>query len=270
MLRTYLAYVKSSRPTGKFMARQLGIQSCGMNAPDGHLDFLLRWGSRKVMPTASVELNNAQAIRNASDKLATYKILANAGLRTVYMTPDFEDAMSQSGSGVVFGRNRSGFGGRDIVVYQGRDKPSRHHDFYTPWIDAPREVRIHVVRDKVVRVQGKYLDFPEKMGDGLIKNYAHGYRFRSPKQELHHARRNDAIMAVQSLGLDFGAVDMLVYEQKTHFILEVNTAPACSPLTANCYAGEIALQVMRQTSGEIKLAPSVLAGEMQYSEVEDE
>ena len=270
MARTHLAYVKTSRPTGKFMARQLGITSCGMNAPVGPLDFLLRWGSRKEMPTANVELNNANAIRNASDKLATYNFLSKQGLRTVFMTPDFDEAMRNAPERLVFGRNRTGFGGRDIVVYRRGERPTRHHDFFTPYISAPREVRIHVVRDKVVRVQGKYLDFPEKAGDNLIKNYAHGYRFRSPKQELHHSRRNDAIMAVQTLGLDFGAVDMLVYDDRTHFILEVNTAPACSPLTAKCYAGEIALQVMRQTSGEIKLAPSVLAGEMTYAEVEDE
>jgi hypothetical protein len=267
VLRTYLAYVKSSRPTGKFMARQLGIQSCGMNAPVETLDFLLRWGSRKPMPSAGIELNNATAIRNASDKLLAYSILKKAGLRTVFMTPDFDEARRNS-HGIVFGRNRSGFGGKDIVVYRGDERPSRHHDFYTPWLDAPREVRIHVVRDKVVRVQGKYLDFPEKAGENLIKNYAHGYRFRSPKQELHHRRRNDAILAVQSLGLDFGAVDMLIWGDRDHYILEVNTAPACSPLTARCYAGEIALQVERQSSGGIRLAPSVLATEMDYIDEE--
>lgn len=263
MARTHLAYVKSSRPTGKFMAKQLGIPSFGLNSPEGPLDLLIRWGSRKAMPACEIEFNRASAIRNASDKLLTYEILHNAGLRTVYMTHDFDEAMGHS-NGVVFGRSRSGFGGRDIVVYKAGQKPDRHHDFYTPWLDCPFEVRIHVVRQKVVRVQGKYLDFPEKAGEGYIKNYAHGYRFRAPRQELHHRRRKDAIAAVQALGLDFGAVDMLVWGDADHYILEVNTAPACSPLTAKCYTGEIALQVLQQTSGEIRLAPGVIATEIDY------
>jgi len=265
MSRDYLAYVRSSRPTGKFMAQQLGISFFGMNAPDEPLNLLLRWGSRKVMPPCNIELNNANAIRNASDKLGTYSLLSNMGLPMVFMTTDFDEARRQS-HGVVFGRNRTGFGGRDIVVYRGRETPSRHHDFYTPWMDSPREVRIHVVREKVVRVQGKYLDYPEKAGDNYIRNYAHGYRFRAPKQELHFRRRDAAIQAVKGLGLDFGAVDMLVWGDKEHYILEVNTAPACSPLTAKCYAGEIALQVLQQTSGEVRLAPSVIAAEMDYME----
>jgi len=269
VLHTYLAYVRASRPTGKFMAQQLGMLS-GIQSPDTSLELLIRWGSRKSMPPCVIELNTADAIRNASDKLTAYSYLNNAGLRVVFMTPDFDKAMSGAPDGIVFGRNRTGFGGRDIVVYRGNERPSRHHDFYTPWYAAPREVRIHVVRDKVVRIQGKYLDYPEKAGENLIKNYIHGYRFRAPKQELHHRRRNDAIQAVQALGLDFGAVDMLIWGDRDHYILEVNTAPACSPLTAKCYAGEIALQVMRQTSGEIKLAPSVLAAEMDYTGEEDE
>lgn len=269
-MRLYLAYIKTSRPTGKFMAKQLGIPSFGMNSPGVPLDLLIRWGSRKDMPPCAIELNSAGAIRNASDKLLAYSTLTNAGLRTVYMTPDYEDAQRNAPHGIVFGRKRHGFGGRDIVVYQRGDTPTQYHDFYTPWLDSPREVRIHVVRDKVVRVQGKYLDYPDKAGDNYIRNYAHGYRFRSPKQELHFRRRNDAIEAVRALGLDFGAVDMLVWGDKDHYILEVNTAPACSPLTAKCYAGEIALQVERQTSGGIRLAPSILANEMDYTEDDED
>jgi len=265
-MQAYLAYVKSSRPTGKFLARQLGI-NCGIAAPDESLDVLVRWGSRRQMPSSTIELNNPTAVYNASDKLMAHSMLQNAGLSTVWMTTDFDNAV-QNSDGIVLGRNRMGCGGRDIVVYHSGEHPIQQHDFYTPYLHTKREVRIHVVRDKVVRVQGKYLDFPERAGEGLIKNYAHGYRFRSPKQELHRRRREEAIRAIQALGLDFGAVDMLVNSDRDHYILEVNTAPACSPLTARCYAGEIALQIERQTSGEIRLASEILTAELSYNETE--
>lgn len=44
-----------------------------------------------------------------------------------------------------------------------------------------------------------------------------------------------AVLAVNCLGLDFGAVDLLIGDDRETYILEVNTAPSCSPLTATEY-----------------------------------
>jgi glutathione synthase/RimK-type ligase-like ATP-grasp enzyme len=268
-MKAYFTYVKKTRPTGKALARELGIPF-GIKTPEGPLDLLIRWGSRKPMPFANIELNNANAIHRASDKLETYNYLYQAEIPVIFMTPDYEQAWYHCQTDFVFGRSRYGHGGKDIVVYRRGEKPVQEHDFYSPYYECRNEVRIHVVRDKVVRVQRKYLDHPEKDHLGLIKNYKHGYRFRAPGYQLRPARRNDAIRAVKELGLDFGAVDMLVWGDRGHMILEVNTAPGCSPLTLRCYAGEIALQVLRETKGEIKLAPHLLEEELPEDELEDE
>jgi D-alanine-D-alanine ligase-like ATP-grasp enzyme len=45
------------------------------------------------------------------------------------------------------------------------------------------------------------------------------------------------VNAVVALGLDFGAVDLLIGDDGQTYVLEVNTAPACSPMTAACYIG---------------------------------
>jgi len=267
--RVYLAYTKATRPTGRNMAKVLGIPSYGIRPAPYALDVLIRWGSRKPMPPADVVLNNASAIGVASDKIAAINAMMNAGVTTVPYFTTYREAREFT-AGIVFGRSRTGYGGKDIVVYHPGDIPEQEHDFYTPYIRSTRELRIHVVGDKVVRIQGKYLDHPELDRDGLIRNHAHGYRFRSPRLELRPQRRQQAISAVTACGLDFGAVDMLLQEGGgASYILEVNTAPSCSPLTARCYAGELALLIERKTRGAVRIAPDILEIEDEYYEEEE-
>lgn len=270
---THLAYVKSSRPTGKAMAKELGVSSFGITCPPiGELDVLIRWGSCKPMPRARYEINTPEAIMVASDKIAAFKAMQRDGVPTIPFYTSWDEAVRFAGNGsYIFGRSRRGYGGKDISIYLvGKDKPVKQHDFYTIWYDYPRELRLHVVEDKVVRIQGKYLDYPEKNDGGFIKNYEHGYRFRSPRMDLHPMRKKAAIDAVRACGLTFGAVDMLVGGGRNEqYVLEVNTAPACSPLTLRCYAGELALNILQATSGAVRLAPQLVNVEMEYDD-EDE
>jgi len=48
-----------------------------------------------------------------------------------------------------------------------------------------------------------------------------------------------AVSAVEALGLTFGAVDLIVGDDGHTYILEVNTAPACSPRTAREYVNAV-------------------------------
>lgn len=277
--RSFLAYVKQTRPTGKYMGQELGCRF-GIRPPaeyeDG-LDVLIRWGSRKPMPDSDIVLNAPSAILQASDKLATYRALSRAGLQTLPTFTTMWEATdyAQRTHYWVYGRKRFGMGGKDIILWEaGYQEPppgAANCDFYTTYVPSRREFRIHVVGEKVVRVQAKYHDHPEMdpMG-GMIRNYTHGFRFRTPRQELRPRRRMDAIKAIKALGLDFGAVDMIVNGDggEGHTIIEVNTAPSCSPLTARCYAGELANLVALKTAGMIRLAPDLLEAEMTLDEVE--
>lgn len=273
---SYLAYVKSSRPTGRALARALGLRNFGIKAPDTPLDVLIRWGSCKNIPNANVVINPSSAIALASDKWETIMKLQQAGIATVPAFRTFAEAKDYAGQGgLIYGRSRRGFGGKDIVVYDPFNywgdklptEPSRHHDWFSTYVNANREVRIHVADGKVIRTQGKYNDNPSQnrvtaSGYELIRNYQHGYRFRAPREQLHRNRRDAAIHAIQALGLDFGAVDMLLSSKDSGSILEVNTAPACSPLTARCYAGAIACMVHQKSLGRITLAPELMESEL--------
>lgn len=275
---SYLAYVRGTRPTGKALARQLGVTSFGIKKPDMPLDLLIRWGSRKEMPSAELILNPATAIKKSSNKLVCLDVLRRHEVPGIPVYPNWETVARHRG--IVFGRSATGHGGKDIVTYDPSNrygmgfprKPTQDHDWFSIWKEPSLEVRIHVVGDKVVRVQGKYKDFPDLASSNpFIRNYEHGYRFRTPRQELHRKRKADAVKAVKALGLDFGAVDMLLFgSDRGHAILEVNSAPSCSPLTARCYAGEIALMVEQRSGGIIRLAPGLLAAEMDEMPEDDD
>lgn len=243
-MNAFLAYTKASRITGRQIAEAMGIPH-GIRQPSPLPDNIIRWGSRRWMMGRRHTINWAAAIAKASDKVMALMLMQEAEIPTVEFALTWDEAI-QAGDKIILGRRVSGMQGRDIRVYDPQrlyngtypKAPSKTHEWYSIYEKPTREVRIHVVDGNVIRVQGKYLDYPEQAGDNpFVRNFKSGYRYRTPAQELHSSRLHWAVRAVDVLGLDFGAVDMLLFgSQEECKILEVNTAPACSPLTVQKYA----------------------------------
>jgi hypothetical protein len=231
----YFLYHRRSRPTGQVIGESLNIGH-GLYCPNSRNDVLIRWGCRKqphLDHYSDLVLNNVNAIGNASDKLNSLIQMKELGIRV----PDFDtepEALVQRVGYPILGRKQFHARATDVkLCLQKRDfrKPL---DYYIQYIPTVREYRVHVVRDKVIRIQGKFLDYA---ADAVphIRNFGTGYRFRSPRKRLRQERLDIAVNAVKSLGLDFGAVDLLVADDSNSYVLEVNTAPSCSPLTATEY-----------------------------------
>ena len=252
---TYFAYHKKSLPTGKILANALQIEH-GIDPSDAppQVTSLIRWGNRKNLfsdGTYDVVLNSAKAIERASNKLESLLIMAEADINVPTPFENFDDALDEYGYPLL-GRQIHHTRGLDInLILQRRDDKRNPSDYYIPYIPTNREYRIHVVRDKVISVQGKYLDFPEKAVPH-IRNYEHGYRFRTPSLRLKPDRLEAAIKAVSSLGLDFGAVDLIIDDYGVYNILEVNTAPSCSRKTGLAYVMEFA-NLLGVDNGQISL-----------------
>lgn len=254
----------------------------GIKPPPHGLDVLVRWGSRKQMPPAAIQINTPRAMAVASDKVEALRVMRHEGITTIPWGITWEDALNQRQNrrDMILGRSRSGMGGKDIVVYdpsqqyQGKyptnpEQTGNRHDFYSVYMKPVSEVRIHIADGRPIRVQRKYCDYPDKAeANPFVRNYAHGYRFRAPRMNLREMRIDQAAKAVAAIGLDFGAVDMLMVGPY-QYVLEVNTAPACSPLTAKCYASAIALMVRQRSGDEILLAPDLIAGEFNPEEDDD-
>lgn len=249
----YLAYHPKTRPTGRNLADAVGIVRRGTLVRRGaqvdRPDFLVRWGNARY-PDFDREgrvVNNAQAILRAGDKLLAIEQLRQADVRVP------EAGRSCPGTGVIFARRRRGFGGTDIQIC-GHD-PCVVAEWYSTYIPNRREYRIHVVGGKVIRVVRKYLELPddpngpENPGREYVRNHAGGYVFKTPQRKLNKSRLDAAVKAVEALGLDFGAVDLVVDNEGREHVLEVNTAPACSPKTLHAYAFQLA-ELIRERSGE--------------------
>lgn len=262
----YLLFHRRSRPSGMLLAGQLGIQriklkkEAGTPLPPGTgIRTLLRWGSAMDLPSAfqaEFTLNSPRGICNATNKQLTISLLDQAGI----LVPTISRTASEVREFPVLGRSNTGSQGKDIVVYESSSEiPSNHsHDFFSSYIPNTREYRIHVVRGEIIRIQGKYCDFPEQTGNGFIKNHSHGYRFRTPDKELNNDRKEAAINAIESLGLDFGAVDLIVGTDRKPYVLEVNTAPAMSPMTMGVYV-EAFRKILRENESRSKYPSTSVA-----------
>lgn len=249
----FFAYTRHGRPTGRVVARALSFPHFGYSPPPRG-DVLLRWGSQRGDDGAFTHvINPTPALRNASDKLRAFQLMEEAGVPVPSFTTHAESAnrWRMGGDVTVLGRTRNGARGTGIYAYE-RDVPvPMGHELYTEYIPNDREYRLHVVGDEIVRVQRKYLDFPEQRTSEYVKNYANGYRFRAPQRRLNHDREEAAVKAVKALGLHYGCVDMVVDHEGVCYVLEVNTAPSCSPLTAGAYVGRLAPLIEELTGREV-------------------
>lgn len=263
-----LIYHRRSVPTGEVIANALQIPH-GYEW-DGDLDptgsFMIRWGSRRnphIDEECAVVLNNADAIERASDKLLSLEVMTEAGIQTPAFSTDPDDLVDICGYPIL-GRSRHHARGSDIKLCLQRADYRNRKSFYTAYVPTKREFRVHVVRDQVVRIQGKYLDFPNQKLP-WIRNYLTGYRFRSPRLRLRPERLQAAIGAVSAIGLDFGAVDLIIGDDNETYILEVNTAPSCSPMTGAAYVIAFG-NILESYNLEINLS----ALDMLNPEMEDE
>lgn len=233
-MNLFLAH-RRTRPTGRVLAEALGL-SFGVQIR-GNPETLIRWGNAGEWTWDRVNhvVNKASAISLAGDKLRTLERLQAEGIPV----PEFQTSLPSSEDGLWFGRKKRGFGGRDIRFFESPAfAPSA--EWFSRYIPNDREYRFHVVGGEVVRTQRKYLERPEQdRHGGKIKNHANGYVFKAPQSKLRSSRLETAIAAVQALDLDFGAVDAIIDPSEAMYVLEVNTAPACSPLTAQAYINSL-------------------------------
>jgi len=136
----------------------------------------------------------------------------------------------------VFGRARTHQAGRDIAVYDDPEQASGHA-YYTQYIPSLREQRIHIFNGEMIHSQLKVYEGEEDEPEIRIRNHSRGYVFRPYVRTRPDADRiQAAVGACASLGLAFAAVDVLVGTDGRAYILECNTAPGCTPRTAEAYA----------------------------------
>ncbi|RLC82920.1 MAG: hypothetical protein DRI61_00860 [Chloroflexi bacterium] len=207
-------------------------------------DVLIRYGVSSY-PNKDLEfdyvLNKADDIKLASNKLrcSRYLLLHGVLTPTIYIEKDLIEEFP------VLGRRRYHSRGDDIVFIENRRQLRRDHsNYYVKYIDGIAEYRLHVFRNldnpedyEAIRLCKKINTSGE---EHRIRNVEHGYVF---KDHYHHDIEieediiREGIRAMKTIGLDFGAIDVLI-ERETllPWILEINTAPRLNKYGRQLYS----------------------------------
>jgi glutathione synthase/RimK-type ligase-like ATP-grasp enzyme len=194
-------------------------------------DVIINWGDGQC-PHQSC-LNSASAIRQASNKREAFAVLASAGVpipafATTKGAVDWE--------GLTVCRHKlTGHSGEGIELAEVDALPSC--PLYVQYVPKQDEYRVHVIGQSIITIQRKARDTNNPNPNWKVRNHANGFIFVRNGVEAPKAVLDAAVNAVQALGLDFGATDVIWNaKQQRAYVLEVNTAPGLEGQTINDYA----------------------------------
>jgi hypothetical protein len=180
-------------------------------------------------------INPAEAIKKAQNKLRTFEALKDTDVLIPWFTTNKTEA-AESGKDIVVRKLLNSHSGKGIEEFNNQDAP-----LYVEYVKKIAEFRVHVVNGEVIDVQAKRkrkLTAPDQpKANPRIRNLDNGWVFCREDVEAPAAVLEQAKLAVTSLGLAWGAVD-IVWNKKNQaaVVLEVNTAPGLCETSAKIYA----------------------------------
>jgi hypothetical protein len=201
----------------------------------------------------SVVLNPPEAVSRAISKRVSHAAFITHSVPTLEFTTSRDKAAQwlQEGSGVLCRRDGLS-GGNGITFVPKGSKSVPQTDFYTKYFAKTHEYRAHVVKGRMIDLTQKRLqngaaksedaDSVERIVRSLDNGWVHAHSFQLGSVQRAEIEKV-AVAALDSLGLDFGAVDILAKYPKGDLsrspilaVCEVNTAPGlANEVTLNAY-----------------------------------
>lgn len=187
--------------------------------------YVINWGNPSIFDSRRAKVyNGATSVQTARDKLESFKAWQAAGV----LIPEFTMEKPAVGTGVWVARSGLTLsGGRGITIIRDGMPDVEGADLYVRYIPKLHEYRVHVVAGKVIFVQQKKRRNGEEYDstERLIRSFDNGWVFCNV-DEWEKELEDAACAAVVSVGLDFGAVDVVRHRDSgKYYILECNTAP---------------------------------------------
>lgn len=233
----------------KILARTLGIK---MIKPDNTAfkpaedKAVINWGCGRPLPFDTRELtviNQPERVANATNKLRFFEICREARSieipRFTRRRVEAEDLLRDCGA--LFLRTKlQGSCGEGIVEILSDDDLQRENreGLFVEYIKKKFEFRIHVGDGKVIDRQQKKKRNDVDLEDinWRIRSHANGFVFARSDISVPKCVDEQALAAMEVIGLDFGAVDV-IYNQhhKKAYVLEINTAPGLEGSTVLSY-----------------------------------
>ena len=211
---------------------------------------MLNWGCSAINFPYGDMLNNPAAVALASNKLHAFRAMQEAGVTI----PEFTDnqVIAQNwvdyADLIVCRTKLTGHSGDGIVITNTPEQRARNNvtfpdaPLYVKYIKKQSEYRVHVFKDGVIDIQQKKKrqETPNEEVDYQVRNHQNGWVFCRDGIEEPQGIRELAIAAVSSLGLDFGAVDIIYNARQNQcYVLEVNTACGLEGSTVESYVNAI-------------------------------
>lgn len=229
---------KSAKLLSQHMAQLLGRKVLRIRSPQRIKpgNIAISWG---YYSPANTTVNKPAQVLHARDKVQAFTLMKLHNVPTVEWTTDINAAREwYRGGNIVYERTiTTGSHGTGINLRRPEENFNLTQvPLYTKYFKAKGEYRVHVMK-------GEVIDFARKKkkhgveGNRYIRSHNNGYVFARDAVRIPDCVKEAAISAVRSLGLDFGAVDILHNEKKDlPAVLEVNTAPGLENRTASAYA----------------------------------
>lgn len=233
---------KTGSASAKALADALDIKRIRREGPRLSLvaQTLINWGNssftREIV--AQRVLNTPEAVSRAVNKLTAFTLMEEGDVDV----PDFTTDMAQARAWIADGRKvvcrtkLSSYGGAGIVIAE-RVEDLVEAPLYVRYMPKEHEFRVHVMNGEVFFGQRKArkMDVPDDQVNWQVRNLEGGFIYANQNVEVPQAVRDNAVRAVASLGLDFGAVDCLVTQRGRPYVLEVNTACGLAGTTLERY-----------------------------------
>lgn len=210
---------------------------------------IINWGAGTLpdqVAACQTILNKPQAIRNASNKLKSFELFREAGVSIPPFFTSKEDAIAYinnaRGNSIVCRTKLNGHSGDGIVLSDSVDEVV-DAPLYTAYVKKQEEYRYHVFMGQVVDIQRKARkrDVEDADVNWKVRNLDGGFIFAREGVVGSPVASEEAIKAVNALGLDFGAVDLIYNAREDkYYVLEVNTAPGLAGSTLEGYARRFA------------------------------
>ena len=215
-----------------------GFKRCLQGKGLKRADILINWGNSKAFDIpvpCDIVLNRPQFVCRATNKLEAFAVMAGQ-VPTVDFAIERDKAQewADNGGTVVVRKILNGHSGAGIeIVEPGGDVPDA--PLYTKYIFKVREYRVHVCKGVVIDVQQKIRDPAREPDNWKVRSHHNGFIFARNNVGDNDRRDEAAIGAIKTLGLDFGAVDIVEDKLGRSYVLEVNTAPGLEGKTIQSY-----------------------------------
>ena len=224
----------------KLLCAEMGIKRIRSEGEVIRCGALINWGSGSLPARIKTRriLNAPASVQKAANKISAFKAMegkANIPEFTTSMEKAIEWA--EQGNTVVCRKLVNGHGGAGIVLAEKKEEVVKA-PLYTKYVPKKDEYRVHVMGGEMIHKQRKARrrDVEDENVNWKIRNHDNGFIFQVNDFEIPQDAIDQSIAAVNALGLDFGAVDVIwsAKEQKA-YVLEVNTAPGVSGTTLEKY-----------------------------------